>query len=110
MQVLCMATSEQDCDVHCPCCAQRYRVYYARLDPKEQEAARAEVLAELACHHADNPLPSAHPQECFTVPEWHGPLHSCAAALLSGAPIKAPTKSKPGTLTMMTATQQRRVS
>jgi hypothetical protein len=110
MQVLCMVTSEEDCDVHCPCCAQRYRVYFARMNREEQAVALHEVRAALASHHGENALPSAHPHECFTVPEWLGPLHTCAAALLSGAPIRPPAKSKPGTLSLVPSAQQRLVS
>lgn len=109
MQVLCMVTSEQDCDVHCPCCNQRYRVYYARQDRQEQEAALSEVQQVLAGHHAESPLASAHPHDCFTVPAWHGQLHSCAAALISGAPIGRRTRAKAAPLAMMASTQQRRV-
>lgn len=109
MQVLCMVTAEQDCDVRCPCCHQRYRVYYARQDRKEQEAALFEVQLVLAGHHAESSLASAHPNDCFTVPAWDGPLHSCAAALLSGAPIGSRARAKAAPIAMVAAMQQRRV-
>jgi len=88
MQVLCMATADLHCDVQCPCCDQKYTIYYSRQSKTECDEARTSVLVALAAHHANNPSVTAHPADGFTVPAWNGPLHTCAAALLSGAPIR----------------------
>ncbi len=95
MQVLCMATADLHCDVQCPCCDQKYTIYYSRQSKTECDEARASVLAALAAHHSNNPLMSAHPADGFTVPAWNGPLHTCAAALLSGARLGTASRSKP---------------
>ncbi len=110
MQVLCMVTSDDSCDVQCPCCNQRYIVYYARQSSAEREEALEAVRLTLLEHHVLNPLHTAHPGEAFNVPPWSGPVHASAAALLSGAPIKAPSRNRSATLTFMPSLQQRRVS
>ena len=93
MQVLCMATADLNCDVQCPCCNQKYAIYYSRQSRAECDEARVSVLAALVAHHALNPSVSAHPADAFTVPAWNGPLHTCAAALLGGAPLRAAVAS-----------------
>ena len=118
MQVLCMATADLHCDVQCPFCDQKYTIYYSRQSKTECDEARASVLTALAAHHADNPSMSAHPADGFTVPAWNGPLHTCAAALLSGARLKAatpprkplPVAPSPIALVPPNTQQQRRVS
>ena len=110
MQVLCMISSEESCDVQCPCCRQSYVVYYSRQGKEEREEALESVRIALLEHHVRNPLATAHPGEAFNVPAWSGPVHASAAALLSGAPIRRPTRNKPLPLTIVPNTQQRRVS
>ncbi len=110
MQVLCMVTSDTSCDVQCPCCSQRYVVYYARQSRAECEEALEAVRLALLEHHVLNPLHTAHPGEAFNVPAWSGPVHASAAALLSGAPIKAPSRARSSPITLVPSTQQRRVS
>ncbi len=97
MQVLCIATADLHCDVQCPCCDQKYTIYYSRQSKAECDEARASVLVALAAHHVNNSSILAHPAEGFTVPAWNGPLHTCAAALLSGARLgaAAASRSKP---------------
>ena len=109
MQVLCVTTDADSFDVQCPCCRQRYVVYYSRFDAIERAQALETVRAALLEHHNLSPLASAHPADAFTVPAWDGPIHACAAALLSGAPISRSPQSKPRTLTLVGG-QQRRVS
>ncbi len=91
MQVLCMAAHDGQGDVQCPCCKQSYKVYYSRIREGECEEALEAVRAVLVEHHVGNPLPSAHKSDCFNVPEWRGPVHASAAALLSGAPVRRPS-------------------
>ncbi len=91
MQVLCMAAHDGQGDVQCPCCKQSYKIYYSRIRAEECEQALEAVRAALAEHHVGNPLPSAHKSDCFNVPEWRGPAHASAAALLSGAPVRRPS-------------------
>ena len=90
MQVLCMAAHDGQGDVQCPCCKQTYKVYYSRIRKGECEEALEAVRTALLEHHVGNPLPSAHTSDCFNVPEWRGPAHASAAALLSGAPVRRP--------------------
>ena len=110
MQVLCMAIAHPDCDVQCPHCDQKYKIYYSRQNKTECDEALASVLIALTAHHANHPLidPSipAHPADAFTVPAWNGPLHTCGAALLSGAPIiraAAPRSNLPPATPLLTA-------
>ena len=93
MQVLCMATQDSQGDVQCPCCKQSYKVYYSRLRKGECEEALEAVLEALVAHHAESALASAHRSECFNVPEWRGPAYASAAALLSGAPVRRPSRA-----------------
>ncbi len=109
MQVLCMVTEDSQGDVQCPCCKQSYKVYYSRLHKGECEEALREVLETLAAHHVGNPLPSAHRSDCFNVPEWRGPAHASAAALLSGAPVRRPSRA-PIPFVVQPVAEQRRVS
>lgn len=110
MQVLCMVTADALCDVQCPCCQQKYLVYYSRLGKAECEEALEAVRLALLEHHIHNPLPSAHPGDAFNVPHWTGPAHASASALLSGAPVRSPAPARPGTLKLVPNGQQRRVS
>lgn len=112
MQVLCMITSDDICDLECPCCHQRYTIYYSRSEKSEREAALEAVRTALLDHHTLSPLANAHPGDAFNVPAWSGPAHASAAALLSGAPIHRPAQSRAVTLTLLTSQQpqQRRVS
>jgi hypothetical protein len=108
MQVLCMLTFDDNADVECPCCRQKYAVYYSRHDNVECEQALEAVRAALEAHHQRSRLPTAHPGEAFNVPPWHGHAHASGAALLSGAPIRPPARRSH--LTLVPSTQQRRVS
>ncbi len=110
MQVLCMLTSDSEADVECPCCKQKYVVYYSRRDKAECEQALLAVIAALSEHHLRSHLPSAHPGDAFNVPHWHGHAHVSGAALLSGAPIGPPARIRNSTLTLVPSQQQRRVS
>ena len=111
MQVLCMVTSDDRCDVQCPCCSQRYIVYYSRQSRTEREEALETVRLALLEHHVLTSLATAHPADAFNVPAWSGPVHASAAALLSGAPIKAPSRPRSAPLTFVpNPQQQRRVS
>ncbi len=110
MQVLCIVTSEDACDVQCPCCQQKYTIYYSRQGKQEREEALETVRTALLEHHLRNPLASAHPGDAFNVPAWSGPAHASAAALLSGAPVGRPARTKPLPLTLVPTAQQRRVS
>ena len=110
MQVLCMVTSHETCDVQCPCCNQKYVVYYSRQNKAECEEALEAVRLALLEHHLRNPLPTAHPGDAFNVPPWNGPAHASAAALLSGAPVRPPARPRSAPLTFVPNTQQRRVS
>ncbi len=110
MQVLCMATSDEPGDVQCPCCNQRYLVYYSRPAKAECEEALNAVLIALLDHHTGNPLPSAHPADAFNIPAWNGPVHASAAALLSGAPVRRPARARSVPIALVPPTQQRRVS
>jgi hypothetical protein len=110
MQVLCMVTSHDTCDVQCPFCSQKYVVYYSRIDKAECAQALEAVRVALLEHHLRSPLPTAHPGDAFTVPPWNGPVHASAAALLSGAPVGRPVRSRPAPLTFVPNIQQRRVS
>ena len=109
MQVLCMVTAEDICDLQCPCCKQKYVLYYSRQCKAECDEALETVRATLIEHHTRNPLATAHPGDAFTIPHWSGPAHASAAALIGGAPVRAPrTRSAP--LAFVKSTQQRRVS
>ncbi len=110
MQVLCMLTPEPQCDVECPCCHQKYVVYYSRPGSPECQAALEAVRMALLEHHVVNPLPSAHPGEAFNVPAWHGSARYSGAALLSGAPMWEVPRGKAAALTLVPTSQQRRVS
>ncbi len=110
MQVLCMVASEDNFDVQCPHCHQKYMVYYARLDKAECEQALQAIYAAFAQHHATNAHPSAHPGEAFNIPAWSGPVHASAAALLSGAPVKQNARPRNAPLPFVSPAQQRRVS
>ena len=109
MQVLCMVTAEDVCDVQCPCCHQRYVVYYSRQCQKECDEALEAVRAALVAHHSTTPMTAAHPGEAFTIPEWNGPVHASAAAIIGGAPLRPP-RNRPAPLAFVKSTQQRRVS
>ena len=87
MQVLCMASSDEQADVACPACGQQYAVYYSRQFTPECESALDAVRMALAEHHEKDATPAAHPARIFNVPAWNGPAHMSAAALLSGAPV-----------------------
>ena len=110
MQVLCMTTSADTCDVECPVCHQRYAVYYSRHDKTECEEALEQVLEALLEHHALAQDTAAHPLDAFNVPAWNGPAFASAAALLSGAPVPRPLQPRPAKLTLLPGAQQRRVS
>ena len=111
MQVLCMVTAEDFCDVQCPCCQQKYVVYYSRLGKAECEEALRDVRDALLAHHVHSPLSSAHPADAFNVPAWNGPAHSSAAALLSGAPVRRPGRPRLAPLAFASGgVQHRRVS
>ncbi len=111
MQVLCIPTSETVCDVECPCCKVKYRIYYSRQNAAECAQARETVRAALLEHHAVNPLPSAHPVDAFNVPQWHGAPHASGAALLSGAPLSRPSlRPRSAPSTVLPFPSQRRVS
>lgn len=110
MQVVCMVTSNDNCDVQCPCCNERYVIYYSRFDKVERAEALETVRLALLEHHARGPLSNAHPGDAFNVPAWSGPVHASAAALLSGAPVFPAMRSRPATLTLVPNAQQRRVS
>ncbi|RRA48538.1 hypothetical protein D1Y84_09800 [Acidipila sp. EB88] len=60
-------------------------------------------------HHRIDPLATAHPGDAFTVPAWDGPLHTSAAALLGGAPLRS-TRQRSAPLTFPHNVAQRRVS
>ncbi len=107
MQVLCMATSDDPGDVQCPVCKQTYKIYYSRLAKAECDEALVTVRETLVEHHIGNPLPSAHRSDCFNVPEWRGPVHASAAALLSGAPVRRPSLAP---IPFIAPSSQRRVS
>ncbi len=94
MQALCIVTADEICDVQCPCCGQRYSVYYARQDKAEREAALSLIQQALVDHHLRSPLATAHPGDAFNVPAWSGPAHASAAALLGGAPVSRAGKSR----------------
>jgi hypothetical protein len=82
-----MLSQDERADIICSICGQKYAVYYSRRSETECQAALEAVGAALLRHHTVNPADSAHPRDCFNVPEWHGPAHMSGAALLSGAPI-----------------------
>ncbi len=109
MQVLCVMTTDDQYDVQCPGCGQRYRVFYSRLGKTECEEALQAVRAALAEHHLRGSVVGAHPGEAFNVPAWHGPAHASAAALLSGAPLVPQPRTRPA-LTLVPNAAQRRVS
>ena len=109
MQVLCMVTANTDCDVQCPCCSQRYIVYFSRQCKAECDEALESVRLALIAHHVSNPLASAHPGDAFNLPPWNGPVHASAAALLGGAPLRLP-RSRPAPLAFVQSVRQRRVS
>ena len=110
MQVLCMVTYDEACDVECPRCHQRYVVYYSRFEKSECQTALEAVSAALLAHHLHSPHPTAHPSDAFNIPSWSGPAHASAAALLSGAPIGKLAQPRGVTLTLLPSQQQRRVS
>lgn len=88
MQVLCMASNDEQADVVCATCGQHYDVYYSRPFTSECETALASVLSTLLEHHANDASAAAHPGEVFNVPAWSGHAHMSAAALLSNAPVR----------------------
>jgi hypothetical protein len=88
MQVLCMASNDEQADVVCATCGQRYAIYYSRPFTSECEGALASVLSTLLEHHANDATAAAHPGEVFNVPAWSGHAHMSAAALLSNAPVR----------------------
>jgi hypothetical protein len=94
MQVLCMATNDERAEVVCGTCGQRYDVYYSRPFTSECETALASVHATLIEHHAHDQAATAHPSQVFNVPEWSGPAHMSAAALLSNAPVRRLTQNE----------------
>ncbi len=110
MQALCIVTAEDTCDVSCPTCGQKYSVYYSRQGKAECEEALELIRCALLEHHARNPLPTAHPGDAFNIPAWNGPAHASAAALLSGAHVRCPSRNRPASLTLVPSLQQRRVS
>ena len=87
MQVLCMASNEEQADVACPACGQKYAVYYSRRFSAECEGALEAVRTALVEQHASDATVAAHANRIFNVPAWSGPAHMSAAALLSGAPV-----------------------
>jgi pyruvate/2-oxoacid:ferredoxin oxidoreductase beta subunit len=94
MQVLCMASNNEEASVACPSCGQTYAIYYSR-QTSDCEAALAAVRSALVEHHATDASASAHPAHAFNVPAWSGPAHMSAAALLSGAPVRRVFESQP---------------
>lgn len=84
MQVLCK-TSTVAGDIQCSVCGQNFQLYWERTNVAEREAARAQIMKELAAHHASSLSPEAH-QPCFNVPEWNGMPKYSGAALLGNAP------------------------
>ena len=110
MQALCIRTVADHCDVQCPSCGQPYSVYYSRPGKTECAECLQLVRDALVEHHRRTPLTAAHPSEPFNVPAWNGPPQASAAALLSGAPITAPSKRQAAPLAFAPPAQQRRVS
>lgn len=89
MQVLCLASTE-NVDVQCSICGETYSLYFDRKSADERREAVEQVRETLDGHHdvlGDGV--SAHPRRAFNVPEWNGPAHMSAAALLGGAPVFA---------------------
>ncbi len=112
MQALCIVTADENCDVQCLCCGQKYSVYYARQDKAEREEALLLIQQALTEHHLRSPLTTAHPGDAFNVPAWSGPAHASAAALLGGAPVARAGGNKRNAPIPFVAAgeQQRRVS
>ena len=112
MQVLCIVTADEICDVQCSCCGQRYSVYYARQDKAEREKALSLIQQVLIEHHLQSPLATAHPGDAFNVPAWSGPAHASAAALLGGAPVTHAATSRRGASIPFASAgeEQRRIS
>ena len=110
MQALCIVTADEHCDVQCPCCGQKYSVYYSRPDKSECAECLDLDRRALVEHHSRSPLPSAHPGEAFNVPAWSGPVQASAAALLSGALAELSAREKRARITLVPNADQRRVS
>ncbi len=110
MQALCIVTADEHCDVQCPCCGQKYNVYYSRPGKPECAECLELVRQELTEHHSQNPLASAHPGDAFNVPAWNGPVQASAAALLSGALEELSARGKRTRIALVPSHDQRRVS